>query len=129
MENEKKWQLTKKAYQLKVRFTAPIYNAILRLLETGGYLNISECTNDLLKQYFMKEGINLETITSNQKEENEEPPSEDVVLDTVVVNARLTIQMKDNIDQVLDTGLYFNISHYLREVIRKDLISRGVLTT
>jgi len=48
----------------------------------------------------------------------------DMLLYTAVVNARLPIQMKNAVDQVLASGLYFNISHYVRDVVRKDLESR-----
>ncbi|GAH64375.1 unnamed protein product, partial [marine sediment metagenome] len=50
----------------------------------------------------------------------------EMLQDTAVVNARLPIQTKKAIYQVLDSGLYFNISHYLRDIIRKDLEARGI---
>lgn len=129
MNDEKTWQLTKKVYQVNVRLTTPIYDAILRSLETGAYFNFSECINDLLKQYFTEKGVEFEVITTNSEEEEkeEEVPSDKMVQETVIVNARLPIPMKDGVDRVLETGLYFNISHYLREAIRKDLEARDIL--
>ncbi|GAH36234.1 unnamed protein product, partial [marine sediment metagenome] len=38
-KREKTWQLTKKAYPVTVRVTAPIYDVMLGFLETGAYLN------------------------------------------------------------------------------------------
>lgn len=122
MKDGKIWQLTKKVYQVNVRLTAPIYDAMLRIMETGAYLNPSEYINDLLQQHFKERGIELEAIKVSTEDEEEAPREEP--LGTAIVNARLPIQMKNAVNQVLDSGLYFNISHYLRDVVRKDLESR-----
>ena len=122
---EKTWQLTKKVYPVTVRVTAPVYDVMLRFLETGAYLNLSEYVNELFQQYFKEKGVELEAIKASDDDE-EEAPREETLLGTAIVNARLPIPMKNAVDQVLDSGLYFNVSHYLREVIRKDLEARGI---
>ncbi|GAH48948.1 unnamed protein product [marine sediment metagenome] len=123
-KREKTWQLTKKAYPITVRVTAPIYDVMLGFLETGAYLNLSEYVNELFQQYFKEKGIEIEAVKAG--EEEEEVPREENLLGTSIVNARLPIPMKNAVDQVLDSGLYFNISHYLRDIIRKDLEARGI---
>jgi len=123
MNDEKTWQLTQKVYTISVRMPAPIYDAVLRIMETGAYLNPSEYINDLLKQNFKERGIELEAIKVSTADE-EEAPREELPQLTAIVNARLPIQMKNAVDQVLDSGVYFNVSHYLRDVVRKDLESR-----
>jgi len=124
-KKEKTWQLTKKAYPITVRVTAPIYDVMLGFLETGAYLNLSEYVNELFQQYFKEKGIEIEAVKAGEEEE-EEVPREETLLGTSIVNARLPIPMKNAVDQVLDSGLYFNVSHYLRDIIRKDLEARGI---
>ena len=124
-KREKTWQLTKKVYPVNVKVTAPIYNVMLGFLETGAYLNLSEYVNELFQQYFKEKGVELEAIKASDDDE-EEAPREETLLGTAIVNARLPIPMKNAVDQVLDSGLYFNVSHYLREIIRKDLEARGI---
>jgi len=34
--------------------------------------------------------------------------------------------MRRAIDRLLESGLYFNISHYIRDLVRRDLESRGI---
>lgn len=122
---EKTWQLTKKVYPITVRVTAPVYDVMLRFLETGAYLNLSEYINELFQQYFSERGIELEAINFSGEDEDEDI-IEEQVQGTAIINARLPIPMKNAVDQVLDSGLYFNVSHYLRDVIRKDLEARGI---
>jgi len=123
-KREKTWQLTKKVYPVNVKVTAPIYNVMLGFLETGAYLNLSEYVNELFQQYFKEKGVELEAIKASDDDE-EDAPREETLLGTAIINARLPIPMKTAVDQVLDSGLYFNISHYVRDVIRKDLEARG----
>ncbi|GAH62178.1 unnamed protein product, partial [marine sediment metagenome] len=81
---------------------------------------------DLFQQHFKLRGIELEAIKVSDEDEEGKVPSKEMLQDTAVVNARLPIQTKKAIYQVLDSGLYFNISHYLRDIIRKDLEARGI---
>jgi len=124
-KREKTWQLTKKVYPVNVKVTAPIYNVMLGFLETGAYFNLSEYVNELFQQYFKEKGVELEPIKASGDDE-EEAPREEQLMGTAIVNARLPVPMKNAVDQVLDSGLYFNVSHYLREIIRKDLEARGI---
>lgn len=129
-KEEKNWQLTKKVYKANVRLTAPIYDAVLQSLKTGAYLNLSECINDLLKQYFNERGVKLEAITPSRgkKDEKElEVPADEMLQETVIINARIPVPMKDAINSVLDAGLHFNISHYIREAVKNDLETRGII--
>jgi len=122
---EKTWQLTKKFYPVHIKVTAPVYDVMLRFLETGAYLNLSEYINELFQQYFSEKGIELEAINFSGEDEDEDI-IEEQVQGTAIINARLPIPMKKAVDQVMDSGLYFNVSHYVREVIRKDLEARGI---
>ena len=124
-KREKTWQLVKKVYKVNVRLMAPIYDVMLSILETGTYLNLSEYMNDHFQQYFQERGIELALKVSND-DGDEEAPGEEPLQETAIVNARLTIPVKKAVDQVLDSGLYFNISHYIRDVVRKDLEARGI---
>ena len=46
--------------------------------------------------------------------------------DSSVVSTRVTASMMNAIEQVLESGLYLRTSDYLRDIIRKDLKSRGI---
>ena len=121
---EKTWQLTKKVYPVNVKVAAPVYDAMLRFLESGAYLNLSEYMNELFQQYFKERGVELEPIKASDEDRDDEPVEEPQ--GTAIINARLPIPMKKAVDKVMDSGLYFNVSHYVREVIRKDLEARGI---
>jgi len=62
----------------------------------------------------------------NGEEEQAKRPVH-IPLDTFVVSARVTASMLEAIEEVLDSGLYLRLSDYLRDVIRKDLQSRGII--
>jgi Arc/MetJ-type ribon-helix-helix transcriptional regulator len=123
MDNEEAWSLTRSSYSFNVRVTAPIYDALLRILATGAYLNLTEYVNYLIRKDLEEKGIQLRTITVSRKadKEKEQKPLQD----TVVVSTRIPILLKDALDRVLDTGLYFQPSDYLRDIIRQDLETRG----
>lgn len=62
------------------------------------------------------------------------PPEEDKevrrpLVQTKSVGARISISMWKKIIQLLKAGVYVNTTDYLRDVIRKDLISRGFSLT
>lgn len=46
--------------------------------------------------------------------------------DSKVVSTRVTIPVYEAINKVIETGLYFRTSDYLRDIITKDLKSRGI---
>ncbi|MFH2110706.1 MAG: hypothetical protein ABIJ47_05530 [Candidatus Bathyarchaeota archaeon] len=124
-DDENIWSLTKSSYSFNVRVTAPIYDALLRILETGAYLNLSEYVNYLIRKDLEEKGIQLRMIkVSVKKDEKKEPSEQKLLLDTVVVSTRIPIPLKEVLDQVLDSGLYFQASDYLRDIIRKDLEAR-----
>ena len=126
MNDEKgAWSLTKSSYSFNVRVTAPIYDALLRILETGAYLNLSEYANYLIRRDLEEKGIQLKKIKINNKKEEKGASSKQPLLETVVVSTRIPNPLKEVLDQVLDSGLYFQASDYLRDIIRKDLEERG----
>ena len=125
MDENKDKTRKKKVYNFNIRVTAPIYNAVRNTLDMGIYLNISEYINDLFRQHFKEKGIEL-GVTKVSSEDKEEAPSMEFPIDTVIVHARLPIPMRNAIGKVLDTGNYFNISHYIRDVVKKDLDARGI---
>ena len=61
-EQEGETWLTRRIYRVSVRLTAPVYDAALRLLDLGAYLNLSELVNDVLRRHFEERGIKLETF-------------------------------------------------------------------
>ncbi len=126
-EKEKTWQLTRKVYRFNVRVTAPIYDAVLSFLDLGVYLNISEFINDLFQQHFKEKGIDLRALPVNNEDKEGKASINDVIVDTLIVIARLPVPMKNAVNQVLDSGVYFNISHYIRDTIKKDLEARDIL--
>lgn len=46
--------------------------------------------------------------------------------DTHPISTRVTNQMMNAIDKILETGNYLRVSDYLRDLIRKDLQSRDL---
>lgn len=46
--------------------------------------------------------------------------------DTVTISGRVSPQMYKAVIEVVDSGLYVDVTDYLRDVIRKDLEERGV---
>ena len=121
-EKEKTWQLIKKVYRINVRITKPLYDVVLRVLDSGRYYNTSEFFIDLLQKHFKNKGIKIEI---NDSGEDKDLSKEEVTKDSAIINARIPIPMKKAVDQVLDGGVYLNISHYMREAVRKDLEERG----
>ena len=43
------------------------------------------------------------------------------------VSTRVTMPMYRGIEEIIDSGAYFNVTDYLRNVIRADLKRRGLL--
>ncbi|MBU1173371.1 MAG: ribbon-helix-helix domain-containing protein [Proteobacteria bacterium] len=61
--------------------------------------------------------------------QNEEKPRKKfrrTAQDTYPISTRVTNEMMDAIDKILETGNYLRVSDYLRDLIRKDLESRNV---
>lgn len=125
-KGEKTWQLTKKSYSVKLRLMAPIYDAMLRVLETGAYLNFSEYVIDLIRQNLKERGLEVEAIKASGEEEEDEDAKMRPSIESAVVSTRVPIPIMDAIEEVLDSGFYYKTSDYLRDIIKKDLDSRGI---
>ncbi len=52
----------KKSYPVHAVVTAPIYDAMLRTLESGAHLNLSEYVGDLIEKDIEERGIELEPV-------------------------------------------------------------------
>ncbi len=59
-KREKTWQLTDKPYKISIKVTAPIYDAMLSIIESGAYLNIPDYLRDLIRRDLEARGIRLE---------------------------------------------------------------------
>lgn len=124
-EKETQWQLTKKVYRFNVRVPTPLYDAMLRTIESGAYYNSSEFITDILQKYFKENGVKVEARVGGEEPDDS---TKKLSKDTAIMNARVSRSMMNAVDQIVDSGFYFNISHYFREAIRKDLESRGLKT-
>ena len=110
MGEEKQWQLTKKVYRFNVRVTAPLYDAMLRVIESGVYYNSSEFIIDLFQKYFKEKGIKVEAKIGEAPDDSSEKGSKD----SAILNARISRSMMNAVDQVMASGLYFNISQIVQ---------------
>ena len=45
---------------------------------------------------------------------------------TTVISGRISIQMKNAVVDIIESGKYVDITDYLRDLIRKDLEARGI---
>jgi len=121
---ERNWSLTKRSYSVHVEVTAPIYDAMLRILESGVNLNLSEYVGALIEKDIEVRGIELEAMEAFGGEGREEVSPG--IVETSVVSTRVPVVVMGMINGVLDSGFYLKVSDYLRDVIKKDLESRGV---
>ena len=46
--------------------------------------------------------------------------------ETKVLSGRVSVPMMDAVHEVVENGSYANVTDYLRDVVRRDLESRGV---
>ena len=123
---ERTWQLTKRSYYIHAEVTAPLYDALLRILESGTHLNLSEYMGDLIEKDVEDRGINLAPIEAFSEEWGEDVFRSPKTFETGVVSTRVPIIMMKMINGLLDSGFYLRVSDYLRYVIKKDLKSRGI---
>jgi len=126
MEKERTWRLTKRAYSVHAEVVAPIYDAMLRILESGAYLNLSEYMGTLIEKDVEKRGIELEPIEAFGEEGMEDVIRSPKSFEAGVVSTRVPMLVMEMINGLLDSGFYLRVSEYLRDVIRKDLESRGI---
>jgi len=59
-KKEKIRNLTKKTYKISTRITTPIYLELLKIVDSGEYLNIQEYLRDLIRENLEKRNIKLE---------------------------------------------------------------------
>jgi len=124
--SERTWQLTKRAYSVHTEVVAPIYDAMLRILETGVHLNLSEYMGALIERDIEERGIELAPLEDFGGEGIKDVIRSPKVIDTGIVSTRVPMLVMEMITGVLDSGLYLRFSDYLRDIIRKDLESRGI---
>jgi len=123
---ERTWRLTKKVYSVPVKVKAPIYDAMLRILESGGHLNLSKYVGDLIEKDIEERGIELEPVEAFGGEGRGFVIRGSKIVETEIICSRVTIPMIEMINGLLDSGLYRGASDYLRDVVKKDLESRGI---
>ena len=46
--------------------------------------------------------------------------------DTKMISGRISPPMYDAIIKVVESGIYVNVTDYLRDIVRKDLEARGI---
>lgn len=123
---ERTWQLTKRAYSVHAEVPAPLYDAMLRILETGSHRNLSEYMRDIIEKDVEERGIELEPVEAFGGEGVGDVIRGPVSLGTDVVSTRVPMLLMKMINGLLDSGFYINVSDYIRYVIKKDLESRGI---
>jgi len=123
---ERTWQLTKRSYSIHAVVTAPIYDAVLRILQSGAHLNISEYMGDLIEKDVEKKGIVLEPMEFFDGEGVGDVIRGPVPFEGGVVSTRVPMLMMESINGLLESGFYLRVSDYLRYAIKKDLESRGI---
>jgi len=123
---ERTWQLTKRSYTVHAEVVAPLYDAMLRILQSGAPRNLSEYIGDLIEKDVEARGIELahpEAFGGKGREDVTQAP---VFFETAVVSTRVPMVMMQMIYRLLDSGLYLRVSDYLRYAVKKDLESRDI---
>lgn len=123
---ERTWSLTKRAYFVHAEVPAPIYDAMLRILESGVHLNLSEYMKSLIEKDVEDRGIELAPLEAFGGEGIEDVIRTPKTIETGVVSTRLPVLVMEMINGLLDSGLYIRFSDYLRDIVKKDLESRGI---
>lgn len=123
---ERTWRLTKRSYSVHAEVVAPIYDAMLRILESGVHLNLSEYMGALIEKDIEERGIELEPLEAFGGEGVGDVIRSPKVVETGVVSTRVPMLVMEMINGVLDSGFYLRVSDYLRDVVKKDLESRGI---
>ena len=126
LKRERTWRLTKRSYIVHAEVVAPIYDAVLRILESGVQLNLSEYVGDLIKKDVEERGIELASLEDFGGEGVEDVSRIPKIVEAGVVSTRVPMQMMEKINGLLDSGLYLRVSDYLRDIIKKDLEFRGI---
>lgn len=121
---ERTWRLTKKAYDFQFEVKTPIYDAMLRVLETGTHLNLSEYVEDLIENDVKTRGIQLEPIENFNGNGTKDINTTPKIIETGIVSTRVPLIMMNMINELLEAGYYLRVSDYIRHTIKKDLESR-----
>jgi len=123
---ERTWSLTKRSYSVHAEVVAPMYDAMLRILESSVHLNLSEYMGALIEKDIEERGIELEPLEAFGGEGVGDVIRSPKVVETGVVSTRVPMLVMEMINGVLDSGFYLRVSDYLRDVVKKDLESRGI---
>jgi len=123
---ERTWRLTKRSYSVHAEVVTPIYDAMLRILESGVHLNLSEYMGALIEKDIEERGIELAPMEAFGGEGVGDVIRSPKVVETGVVSTRVPMLVMEMINGVLDSGFYLRVSDYLRDVVKKDLESRGI---
>ena len=123
---ERTWRLTKRSYSVHTEVVAPIYDAMLRILESGVHLNLSEYVGALIEKDVEERGIELAPMEAFGGEGVGDVIRSPKLFETGVVSTRVPMVVMEMINGVLDSGRYIRVSDYLRDVVKKDLKSRGI---
>ena len=123
---ERTWSLTKRSYTVHTLVTAPIYDAMLRILESRAHRNLSDYVGDLIEKNIEERGIELAPPEAFGGEGREDIISGHGPFETGVVTTRVPMIMTEMINELLESGIYLTVSDYLRYVIKRDLESRGI---
>jgi len=123
---ERTWRLTKRAYSVHAEVTAPLYDAMLRILESGAHLNLSEYMGTLIEKDIEARGMELAPMEAFGGEGIGDVIRSPMIVETGVISTRVPVLMVEMIARLLDSGLYLSVSDYIRYVVKKDLESRGI---
>ena len=125
-EWEKTWRLTERTYSVHFKMATPIYDAVLRILESGNHLNLSEYLRALIEKDIEERGIELKPMKAFDKKEVGDVSRDSKIVETGVISTRVPALMIEMINGLSDSGFYRGVSDYLRDVVKKDLESRNI---
>ena len=123
---ERTWQLTKRSYTVHAEVVAPLYDAMLRILQSGAPRNLSEYVGDLIEKDVEARGIELAPPEAFGGEGRGDVTKSPVSFEAAVVSSRVPMVMMEMINGLLESGLYLRVSDYLRYAVKKDLESRNI---
>jgi len=120
-------RLTRRTYRVRVNLTAPVYDALMNLIDSGTHLSISKYLEDLIINHLESMGTEFNRLEDYVEAENVERRSK--VADSGVVSTRLPKPVINLINGLVNSGLFLKVSDYLRYIVMKDLEKRGALTS
>jgi len=119
----KKGTTRKKTRSIRVRLKTPIYNAMMKIIDSGAYLNPSKYVEDLVLRDLEKLGLepvedHQETDTGDQDKSGDK---------SGVISIRLPKPVLSLIEKLTHRGYFLKPSDYVRYTIMRDLEARGLL--